>query len=316
MDAISDGAPSAGHRRTRGFHGLRDSPRDGSDAAVTAGFLALGSSPLATFPVPQWCIGHRLSDYSCGGSRGVSPRSLLIPGRGTVGGLIRAAAKARQRDSGRLEGGRPDAHCAPMSTQTDDSTRHKAKMANRKAAQDAEVAAKTVEKGLLVVHTGKGKGKSTAAWGLLVRALGRGLKCGVVQFGKGAWQTGERTALERFGEQIEWHTLGEGFTWETQDRARDVAAAERAWAVAQKMMADPTIRLIVLDELNITLRYDHLDAASVIAALQARRGDQHIVVTGRNAKPALIEAADLVTEMTPVKHHFAAGVKAQEGIEF
>ena len=201
-------------------------------------------------------------------------------------------------------------------TSADDADRHKAKMANRKAAQDAEVAAKTIEKGLLIVHTGKGKGKSTAAFGLMLRALGRGFRCGVVQFGKGAWQSGERTAVEKFGDQVEWHTLGEGFTWETQDRARDVAAAERAWAAAQKMMADPAIRLIVLDELNITLRYDHLDAAAVVAALQARRGDQHIVVTGRNAKPELIEAADLVTEMTPVKHHFAAGVKAQEGIEF
>src|SRR6478752_8455414 len=201
-----------------------------------------------------------------------------------------------------------------MTETTDEAARHRAKMANRKAVQDAEVAGKTVEKGLLIVHTGKGKGKSTAAFGLMLRALGRGFRCGVVQFGKGAWQSGERTAIERFGKQVEWHTLGEGFTWETQDRARDVAAAERAWAAAQKMMADPAIRLIVLDELNITLRYDHLDAASVIAALQARRAAQHIVVTGRNAKPELIAAADLVTEMTPVKHHFAAGVKAQEGI--
>ncbi len=203
-----------------------------------------------------------------------------------------------------------------MTSANDDAARHKAKMANRKAAQDAEVAAKTVEKGLLIVHTGKGKGKSTAAFGLMLRALGRGFRCGVVQFGKGAWQSGERAAIERFGDQVEWHTLGEGFTWETQDRARDVAAAERAWAAARKMMADPAIRLIVLDELNITLRYDHLDAANVVAALQGRRADQHIVVTGRNAKPEMIAAADLVTEMTPVKHHFAAGVKAQEGIEF
>lgn len=203
-----------------------------------------------------------------------------------------------------------------MTDAIDEAERHKTKMANRKAAQDAEVAAKTIEKGLLIVHTGKGKGKSTAAFGLMLRALGRGFRCGVVQFGKGAWQSGERSAIERFGDQVEWHTLGEGFTWETQDRARDVAAAERAWAAAQKMMADPAIRLIVLDELNITLRYDHLDAASVVAALQARRADQHIVVTGRNAKPEMIAAADLVTEMTPVKHHFAAGVKAQEGIEF
>ena len=202
-----------------------------------------------------------------------------------------------------------------MTAQSDEE-RHKAKMAARKAVQDAEVAGKTIEKGLLMVHTGKGKGKSTAAWGLLLRALGRGLRCGVVQFGKGAWQTGERAALERFGDQVEWHTLGEGFTWETQDRARDIAAAERAWAAARKMMADPAIRLIVLDELNITLRYDHLAIDDVVAALKARRADQHVVVTGRNAKPELIEAADLVTEMTLVKHHFAAGVKAQEGIEF
>jgi cob(I)alamin adenosyltransferase len=208
------------------------------------------------------------------------------------------------------------AHCGCMIDANDDARRHKAKMANRKAAQDAEVAAKTVEKGLLIVHTGKGKGKSTAAFGLLLRALGRGFRCGVVQFGKGAWQSGERTAVEKFGDQVEWHTLGEGFTWETQDRARDTAAAERAWAAARKMMADPAIRMIVLDELNISLRYDHLDIAAVVAALQARRRDLHIVVTGRNAKPELIEAADLVTEMTPVKHHFAAGVKAQEGIEF
>ena len=203
-----------------------------------------------------------------------------------------------------------------MTAQTDDDARHKAKMANRKAVQDAEVAKKTAEKGLLIVHTGKGKGKSTAAWGLLLRALGRGFKCGVVQFGKGAWQTGERAALERFGDQVEWHTLGEGFTWETQDRARDVAAAERAWAKARDLMANPAIRLVVLDELNIALRYDHLPIADVVAALKARRGDQHVVVTGRNAKPELIEAADLVTEMTLVKHHFAAGVKAQPGIEF
>ena len=189
-------------------------------------------------------------------------------------------------------------------------------MANRKAAQDKEVAGKTIEKGLLIVHTGKGKGKSTAAFGLMLRALGRGFRCGVVQFGKGAWQSGERAAIEKFGDQIEWHTLGEGFTWETQDRARDVAAAERAWAATKQMMANPAIRLIVLDELNIALRYDHLDIAEVVATLRARRQDQHIVVTGRNAKPEMIEAADLVTEMTPVKHHFAAGVKAQEGIEF
>jgi cob(I)alamin adenosyltransferase len=203
-----------------------------------------------------------------------------------------------------------------MTSTIDEAERHKAKMANRKARQDAEVAEKTIEKGLLIVHTGKGKGKSTAAFGLLLRALGRGFRCGVVQFGKGAWQSGERAAVEKFGDQVEWHTLGEGFTWETQDRARDVAAAERAWGAAKKLMADASVRMIVLDELNISLRYDHLSVADVVATLKARRHDQHIVVTGRNAKPELIEAADLVTEMTPIKHHFAAGVKAQEGIEF
>jgi cob(I)alamin adenosyltransferase len=203
-----------------------------------------------------------------------------------------------------------------MTAETDDDARHKAKMANRKAVQDAEVAGKTIEKGLLIVHTGKGKGKSTAAFGLLLRAIGRGFQCGVVQFGKGAWQSGERSAIERFGDQVKWYTLGEGFTWETQDRARDVAAAERAWARATELMDDPSIRLLVLDELNISLRYDHLDLGKVLAAFASRRPDLHIVVTGRNAKPELIEAADLVTEMLAVKHHFAAGVKAQQGIEF
>ena len=203
-----------------------------------------------------------------------------------------------------------------MPPESDENARHKAKMANRKAIQDAEVAEKTVEKGLLIVHTGKGKGKSTAAFGLMLRALGRGFRCGVVQFGKGAWQSGERTAIERFGDQVEWHTLGEGFTWETQDRARDVAAATAAWAEAKRMMADPSIRLLVLDELNIALRYDYLPLAEVVAALSARRSDLHIVVTGRNAKPEMIEAADCVTEFALVKHHFAAGVRAQEAIEF
>jgi cob(I)alamin adenosyltransferase len=203
-----------------------------------------------------------------------------------------------------------------MTIETDAEARHKAKMAHRKAAQDAEVAGKTIEKGLLMVHTGKGKGKSTAAFGLLLRAIGRGFQCGVVQFGKGAWQSGERTAIERFGDQVTWHTLGEGFTWETQDRARDVAAAERAWARATELMENPSIQLLVLDELNIALRYDHLDLGKVLAAFASRRPDLHIVVTGRNARPELIDAADLVTEMTAVKHHFTAGVKAQPGIEF
>ena len=200
---------------------------------------------------------------------------------------------------------------------TASAERHKAKMVKRKAAQDAEVASKSiVSKGLLIVHTGPGKGKSTAAFGLALRALGRGWKVGVVQFVKGAWETGERLAFARFGEQIAWHTMGEGFTWETQDRARDVAAASAAWRKARDLMEDASIRLLILDELNIALRYDYLPLAEIVAALQARRDDLHIIVTGRNAKPEMIAAADLVTEMSLVKHHFAAGVKAQEGIEF
>ncbi len=203
-----------------------------------------------------------------------------------------------------------------MTNETDEAARYKAKMAKRKALQDAEVASKTVEKGLLIVNTGPGKGKSTAAFGLMLRALGHGWRVGVVQFIKGAWETGERRALDAFGDQIAWHTMGEGFTWETQDKARDIAAATRAFDKVRELMADEGIRLIVLDELNIALRYDYLPLAEVIATLQARRPGLHIVVTGRNAKPELIAAADLVTEMTLVKHHFAAGVKAQEGIEF
>ncbi len=198
-----------------------------------------------------------------------------------------------------------------------EAERHKQKMEMRKAAQDKEVASKTIaEKGLLIVHTGKGKGKSTAAFGLVLRALGHSWPCGVVQFIKGAWRTGERNALARFADLVSWHTMGEGFTWETQDRARDVAAAAAAWAKAQELMSEPRIRLLVLDELNIALRYDYLPIGPVVAALQGRRPELHIVVTGRNARPELIAIADLVTEMSLIKHHFAAGVKAQEGIEF
>jgi cob(I)alamin adenosyltransferase len=197
-----------------------------------------------------------------------------------------------------------------------EAERHRAKMAKRKAVQDAEVAGKTIEKGLLIVHTGAGKGKSTAAFGLALRMLGRGERVGVVQFIKGAWHSAERDALAKFGDQIVWHTMGEGFTWETQDRARDIAAAGRAWAKARELMDDARFKLIILDELNIALRYEYLDLAAVVATLAARRGDLHVVVTGRNAKPELLAAADLVTEMTLVKHHFAAGVKAQPGIEF
>jgi cob(I)alamin adenosyltransferase len=197
-----------------------------------------------------------------------------------------------------------------------EAERHRAKMAKRKAVQDAEVAEKKIEKGLLIVHTGTGKGKSTAAFGLALRMLGRGKRVGVVQFIKGAWHSAERDALARFGEQVIWYTMGEGFTWETQDLKRDVAAAERAWAKARELMADPTLSLVILDELNIALRYDYIDLSEVIAALNGRRIDLHVIVTGRNAKPDLIAAADLVTEMTLVKHHFAAGVKAQPGIEY
>ena len=200
----------------------------------------------------------------------------------------------------------------------DDATaeRHRARMTKRKAVQDAEVAAKTVEKGLLLVHTGPGKGKSTAAFGLALRMLGHGRRVGVVQFVKGGWDTGERRALAAFGDAVAWHAMGEGFTWETQDLRRDIAAAERAWAQAEALMADPTVALLVLDELNIALRYDYLDLDRVLASLAARRPDLHVVVTGRNAKPALLEAADLVTDFALVRHPFAAGVRAQAGIEF
>jgi cob(I)alamin adenosyltransferase len=197
-----------------------------------------------------------------------------------------------------------------------EAARHRGKMAKRKAVQDAEVAEKKIEKGLLIVHTGPGKGKSTAAFGLALRMLGRGHRVGVVQFIKGAWHTAERDALKAFGDQVAWHTMGEGFTWETQDLKRDVAAAERAWAKSLELIADPSFGLVILDELNIALRYEYLNLAAVVGALAARRPGLHVVVTGRNAKPELIAGADLVTEMTLVKHHFAAGVKAQPGIEF
>lgn len=197
-----------------------------------------------------------------------------------------------------------------------EAQRHKDKMARRKAVQDAEVASKTIEKGLLIVNTGPGKGKSTAAFGLALRMLGHGRKVGVVQFIKGAWSTGEQTALQRFGDLVTWRSMGEGFTWETQDRDRDVAAAMKAWETACAMMDDPDNAMVILDELNIALRYDYLDLGAVVARLQARRPDLHVVVTGRNARPELLAAADLVTEMGAAKHHFAAGVKAQQGVEF
>ena len=201
-------------------------------------------------------------------------------------------------------------------TEAEVNVAHREKMARIKAVKDRIYASKTIEKGLLIVHTGTGKGKSTAAWGLAMRCLGHGLKLGVVQFVKGRRDTGERHVLARFPEQVTLKVMGEGFTWETQDRARDVAAASAAWAGARRMMADPSIRLLVLDELNIALRYDYLLLAEILAALVKRRPDLHVVVTGRNAKPESIEAADCVTEFTLVKHHFVAGVLAQEGVEF
>ena len=196
------------------------------------------------------------------------------------------------------------------------NAKHAEKMRRKKEARDKIIATKTIEKGLLIVHTGKGKGKSTAAFGLVFRALGNGMKVAIVQFVKGKWQTGERAALEKFGGQVTINTMGEGFTWETQDRARDVAAAKAAWEKAKTLISDSEHQLVVLDELNIVLRYDYLDTAEVVAALSARPPMKHVVVTGRNAKDELIEAADLVTEMEQIKHPFRAGVKAQKGIEF
>jgi cob(I)alamin adenosyltransferase len=201
-------------------------------------------------------------------------------------------------------------------SQAEIDARHAEKAAKRRAARAKIMANKTVEKGLLVVYTGKGKGKSTAAFGMVMRCLGHGLRVGVVQFVKGRWETGERGLLERFPDLVTIKTMGMGFTWETQDRARDVAAARAAWDQAKALMADPAYHLILLDELNIVLRYDYLPVGEIVEVLKARRPGLHVVVTGRNAKPELIEAADLVTEMTMVKHPFRSGVKAQAGIEF
>jgi cob(I)alamin adenosyltransferase len=200
-------------------------------------------------------------------------------------------------------------------TQAQDAD-HRAKMQRIKAARDRMMVEKTETRGLLLVHTGKGKGKSSAAWGMVMRCLGHGMRVGIVQFIKGAWSTGEATFLKRFPDLVTIRTMGEGFTWETQDRARDVAAAERAWVEARTMLADPALQLIVLDELNVVLRYDYLPLQAVLDAVAARPAQQHVVITGRNAPQALIDAADLVTEMTLVKHPFRAGIKAQRGIEF
>ncbi|MBC8791518.1 MAG: cob(I)yrinic acid a,c-diamide adenosyltransferase [Tagaea sp. CACIAM 22H2] len=195
-------------------------------------------------------------------------------------------------------------------------TEHAEKMRRIKAARDKMMAGKSGEKGLLLVHTGKGKGKSSSAFGMALRCLGHGMKVGIVQYVKGAWDTGEARFLARFPELCEIKTLGEGFTWETQDKARDIAAAERAWAESARMLADPSYAMVILDEINIALRYDLIPLAQVLEGIAARPPLQHVVATGRNAPDALIEIADLVTEMTLVKHPFRDGIKAQKGVEF
>ena len=201
-------------------------------------------------------------------------------------------------------------------TEEQADARHAEKMAKKKAARDKMLATKTIEKGLLIVHTGKGKGKSTAAMGLATRAIGNGMKVGIVQFVKGVWETGERVVLDRFPELCTIKAMGEGFTWDTQDRQRDIAAARAAWDYAKELIADPSYKMVILDELNIVLRYEYLPLNEVLETLQGKPENLHIVVTGRNAKEPLIEIADLVTEMTQVKHPFRSGVKAQVGIEF
>lgn len=198
----------------------------------------------------------------------------------------------------------------------DDLQRHKDKMAKKKASRDKMMAKKQGARGLVIVHTGPGKGKSTAAFGMALRCIGHGFKVGIVQFIKGAWDTAERRVLDGFGDLVTFRAMGEGFTWETQDRERDIAAAARAWEVAKAMLADPGTRMVILDEINVALRYDYLSWPEVEAALAARPEDQHVVMTGRNALPPIIEAADLVTEMTLVKHPFRDGIRAQPGVEF
>jgi cob(I)alamin adenosyltransferase len=201
-------------------------------------------------------------------------------------------------------------------TEDEINVRHAEKMAKKKAARDRMIATKTLEKGLLIVHTGKGKGKSTAALGMVMRAIGHGFKIGIVQFVKGKWETGERVVLERFADQVTINTMGEGFTWETQSRERDIAAARAAWTQAVSLIQNPEIKMVLLDELNIVLRYDYLPLEEVLEVLRDKPEDKHIIVTGRNAKDELLEIADLVTEMTMVKHPFREGVKAQAGVEF
>ncbi len=193
---------------------------------------------------------------------------------------------------------------------------HAKKMAKKKAARERMLATKTKEKGLIIVHTGKGKGKSTAAFGMVFRALGHGFKIGIVQFVKGKWGTGERDILEKFPEQVTIKAMGEGFTWETQDRQRDIDAAKTAWQEAKNLIMDSQYKMVLLDELNICLRYDYLNIKEVVEFLKNKPKDTHVIITGRNAKEELIEIADLVTEMSMIKHPFRSGIKAQAGIEF
>ncbi|VBB69073.1 Cob(I)alamin adenosyltransferase [invertebrate metagenome] len=204
-----------------------------------------------------------------------------------------------------------------MTTSSDNiPCRYAERMAKKKSARERMMRGKRSSQGLLVVHTGAGKGKSSAAFGMVLRCIGHGLKTGVVQFIKGAWDTGEHRVLAGFPGLVTFLAMGEGFTWETQNRDRDVAAARRAWEMAESMLADPTYRMVVLDELNVVLRYQYLKLEEVIAAILARPGGQHAVVTGRNAPEGLVEVADLVTEMTLIKHPFRRGIKAQSGVEF
>jgi cob(I)alamin adenosyltransferase len=198
-----------------------------------------------------------------------------------------------------------------------EDARHAAKMAKKKAARDRMMAEKSGEKGLIIVHTGAGKGKSSSAFGMILRCVAHGFPCAVVQFIKGAWDTGERRLLtSNFGELCQFYAMGEGFTWETQDRSRDIAAAQAGWEKAKALIADESLRMVVLDEINIALRYDYLDINEVVGFLQTKPPLTHVVLTGRNAKQELIDAADLVTEMTLVKHPFRSGIKAQPGVEF
>ena len=203
-------------------------------------------------------------------------------------------------------------------TAADDNERHAARMAKKKAARDKIMATKTEEKGLIIIHTGKGKGKSTAAFGMIFRHIAHGRRCAVVQFIKGGMATGERDLIERrFDDLCAFHTMGEGFTWETQDKARDIEMARAAWEKAKALIADPENRMVLLDEINIALRYDYIAVDEVVAFLRAHKPEMtHVVLTGRNAKDELIDIADLVTEMELVKHPFRAGVKAQVGVEW